>query len=105
MSCSKFRGEYTELQQIATTFQNQSEAVGKTIQDLSSKVQNLQGGKNWEGDNANKFYEEWNNTVQPSLKRLQNALNQAGSATKQISAKVKEAEEQSSSVFVIVINN
>ena len=102
MSCSKFLGNYDGLKQISTTFQQESEAVGKTLQDLSSKMGNLQNG-NWVGDNANKFYAEMQNSIIPALKRTQNALNQASSATKQISAKVKETEESTSKVFVLVI--
>lgn len=104
MSCSKFRGEYTELQKIATTFQNQSEAVGKSLQELSSKMGTLQSG-NWIGGNADKFYAEMQNSVIPALRRAQNALSQAGSASKQISAKVKETEESTSKVFVILVIN
>ncbi len=94
----RFRADYAGLQDIAKQFQNQSDAVRSTHQNLKSNVDQLRG-KDWVGKGADKFTQEWDSAVEPMVKRLMNALDEASKITKQISQIAKQAEEESSGCF------
>lgn len=98
----RFRGHYGQLKDIAKSFGDQASEVGNMISNLKSKQQDLEGG-GWKGDAANKFYAEMNGPVYKALNKLQNAMSEANSITTKIAKITKDAEDNSSKVFVIVI--
>lgn len=103
MSAAKVRSDFDQLNNIAGTFGSQSDAIGQMTQNLKGKMEQLRGG-DWVGKGATKFYNEMDNSVMPSLKRLQNALSQANSTTKKIAQLMKQTEDESARIFVIVIS-
>src|SRR6185503_8318252 len=53
----------------------------------------------WLGTGADKFYQEMNSQVLPTVARLAQALEQASATTKQISRIMKQAEGEAASLF------
>lgn len=92
MPAPKVRGEYDELQQIASIFGAQSEHSQRALRQIKSRVDTLQGG-DWVGKGAQAFYKEMDQEVLPALSRLVEALNQAQHTTRQVSRIVQETEE------------
>lgn len=97
----RFRGHYGQLKEIAGTFNTQASDIQSMIQNLKSKQQDLEGG-GWKGDAANKFYAEMNGPVYKALDKLQKAMTEANSITNKIAKITKDAEDNSSKVFVLV---
>jgi WXG100 family type VII secretion target len=101
VSVSKFRGHYQNLNQIAQTFKQQGEAVQQMQQNLQSKMDTLRGG-DWRGDSANKFYKEMDGKLLPAVQKLGKALDEAAQVTTKISKLVKQTEDDSAKIFVLV---
>lgn len=100
---TKFRADSSALLQIAKTFGNEADHSRKTIQDLKSKMETLRGG-GWKGDSANKFYAEMDSAVLPAYTRLANALSSAQETTNKIQKIAKQAESDSSKIFVLIFD-
>src|SRR5574341_536432 len=98
MTASRVRADYDELQEIAQAFARQSEAVRQSYGVVLQAKDTLQGG-DWVGKGADKFYQEMNSSILPSLKRLAQALERASETTKKISQIMKQAEQDASHVF------
>lgn len=102
MAVSKVRSHYGNLSQIAQTFATEADNTKQSTSNIKNKMEQLRGG-DWKGDAANKFYAEMDGKVLPALGRLSNALTNASEITKKISSLMKNAEQESSKVFMIVV--
>lgn len=100
---NRFRGHYAQLNSIANTFINQGTAITVTLHNLRARQEQLEQG-DWQGEAAAKFYAEMNGSVRPALQKLANALGEAAILTKKIAKITREAEENSSQIFIIVIS-
>ncbi len=100
MSAPKVRSDYDELHKIAQAFLAEAEAIGKTTRAIKEQMQALQGG-DWIGAGAQKYFQEMNGQVLPTLGRLQNALDEAAQATEHISATMHQAEQEASRCFQV----
>jgi len=98
MAAETVRSDYEQLKSSAQSFKSQAEAIDKMNHDVHSAMETLQGG-DWIGEGARKFFAEMNDSVLPTLKRLKSALDSSAKTTNDISKIMKEAEEQSSSIF------
>lgn len=87
------RANYSELENIATTFDSNSDRVRSLQQSLDGRLSRLKAG-GWEGDSADTFFREMDSDVMPSVIRLHQALAQAARTTREISRIFREAEEQ-----------
>lgn len=94
----QIQAQYDELQQVASQFANQSQAIQEMIQQVSSSFEQLRGG-GWIGMGADAFFDEMESLVFPASNRLQQALEEAGEATNQVAQTVKRAEQQASALF------
>jgi WXG100 family type VII secretion target len=83
---------------MAQSFRSQSENITKQSQAIKSDMGSLQEG-GWIGKGATAFYKEMNDTVMPTMTRLQRALAEASRITQQISQIMKAAEDEASSCF------
>ena len=92
MPSSKIRADYHNLNQIAKRFGQEAEATNKSLRNLLQAVDTLKHG-DWIGEGANKFYEEFDSAILPSLKRLRGALEIAGQTTNKMEAVMREAED------------
>ena len=98
MAAETVRSDYDQLKNSAQSFRSQAEAIDKMNHDVHAAMETLQGG-DWIGLGATKFFSEMNESVLPTLKRLHAALNSSAQKTTQIAKIMKEAEDQSSSIF------
>jgi len=91
MTASRIRADYDQLAGIRKNFSSEAEATQRTLQDLRSRLQTLEGG-DWVGRGAKAFYGEMNDSVLPSLTRLQRALTQAAAVTDRLEKRIRQAE-------------
>jgi WXG100 family type VII secretion target len=98
MAAETVRTDYDQLKTSAQAFKSQAEAIDKMNRDVHSAMETLVGG-DWIGQGARKFFAEMNESVLPTLKRLHAALDESARKTTEISQIMKEAEDQSSSIF------
>ena len=98
MSARTVRADYEALTQVGQQFSRQTDATRRTLQQLKRNMDVLQRG-DWQGQGADKFYEEMNSAVLPSMQRLVNALDSAGHRTQDISRIMKEAEDEAANVL------
>jgi WXG100 family type VII secretion target len=92
------RADFNQLTQIASVFNQQGDAIRSMNGNIRSCVEQLRG-KDWIGKGADKFINEMDSSVLPTLQRLERALGQAASVTKKIAQVWKQAEQESSNCF------
>ena len=98
MSANTVRADYEALTQVGQQFSRQTDATRRTLEQLKRNMDVLQRG-DWQGQGADKFYEEMNSAVLPSMQRLVNALDSAGHRTQDISRIMQEAEDEAANVL------
>jgi WXG100 family type VII secretion target len=98
MPNDKTRADYQALASIGKQFQQESDAIAAQARTIRSHLERLRGGA-WVGKAATAFYSEMDGIVLPSVNRLQAALAEAARATRDISAAIKAAEDESSRVL------
>jgi len=99
MAQDKFQVKYDELDQLAGMFSSESGQVSEVIGKLKSAIENMRD--KWIGEGAQKFFNEMESEVLPALGKLQSALNEGATKTKQMAGLVHEHEEQASNLFKV----
>lgn len=94
----EIRADYDQLEQIASRFANQSQAVSQTLQKVQGSMGPLEDG-GWIGRGADSFFAEMNGVVLPATQRLLEVLDEASRTVREISQKLKTAEEEASAPF------
>jgi WXG100 family type VII secretion target len=102
MPSIKVRSDYDQLKQISSSFSQANSAVAGVNKRLSSAMDQLKRG-DWIGKGAKKFYAEMDSDVMPSMKRLEKAMARAAKVTADIAKLMKQAEDDSSSIFKLVL--
>ena len=90
----EIQADYDKLSQFAS----QAQATQAMTPKVRSAMQKLQQG-GWIGRGADAFFSEMNGLVLPGLKRMETALQSGSQVTKEISQKMRTAEEEASSPF------
>lgn len=98
MSSPRIRCDYDEMQKISQIFRAQNSEIARVNRKIKSAQGTLEGG-DWIGKGAKAFFREMNGEVVPSMKRFEKAMAEAARITKQISQIMKQAEDDSSSIF------
>jgi WXG100 family type VII secretion target len=101
MPSIQIRCDYDQVNQIASMFTAQGSAIAGVNKKIKAAQQTLEGG-DWIGKGATAFFQEMNNEVNPSMKRLEKAMEEAASITKQIHNVMHQAEEESSKILVTI---
>jgi WXG100 family type VII secretion target len=86
------------MMQIAQAFARESEAAGRTLQNLQRSMDVLQRG-DWIGKGAKAFYQEMEQDVLPSMRRLSQALGSANRVTLQIVQIMQGAEDEAARIL------
>jgi WXG100 family type VII secretion target len=94
----EIRADYDRLEQVASQFANQSQAVQQMLQKVRSSMDPLESG-GWVGRGSEAFFSEMQGEVLPATDRLQQALDEANRVTKQIVQTMRQAEEEACSPF------
>lgn len=92
---------YDDMEKVSRIFTQQKSELAQVNKKLKSAQEQLEGGKDWIGRGATEFFKEMNGEVMPAMKRLENAMGQASRISKKIHGIMKQAEDESSSVFKI----
>ena len=93
----EIRAEYERLQQVAAQFSRQAVAIAQMQQRVQRCMGALRGA--WQGQGSTAFFAEMENELLPAVKRLAQALSQAGRVTQQIDALLRAAEEDAGRPF------
>ena len=94
----EIRADYEQLQQVSTRFESQSQAIGQMLQDIRACVQKLADG-GWKGRGADAFIVEMQEKVLPTTEALQQSLADSARTTQLIGQVIRQAEEESSTLF------
>ena len=94
----EIRADYDQLQEIATRFANQSQAVQEMLQQVRNSMSKLEDG-GWIGRGSDAFFNEMNSEVLPATERLRHALEEGAQATNRIAQIIRQAEDEASSPF------
>jgi WXG100 family type VII secretion target len=92
------QADYQQLEQLASKFQSQSEAIRGMQQKLKSSMDPLKNG-GWIGKGSDAFFNEMQDKILPAVQRLHDALGEASSKTKEIMQTMRQAEQDAASPF------
>ena len=101
MSAPEIRCDHDQIQKIGSQFSAQSSAIAGVNRKLKSAQSTLEGG-DWIGRGATEFFKEMNSEINPAMTRLQKAMDEAANVSKQISQAMKNAEDESSRILIII---
>lgn len=93
----EIKADYDQLENVASRFANQSQAIQQMLQKVRSSMEKLDDA--WEGRGRDAFFQEMQSEVLPASQRLQEVLDEASQVTKSIVQTVKQAEEEASTPF------
>lgn len=94
----EIQADYDKLSQVASKFASQAQATRDMTSKVRAAMQKLEQG-GWIGRGSDAFFKEMNGTVLPALKRMEAALQTGSQVSKEISQKMRTAEEEASSPF------
>lgn len=98
MSTRKIRADFENLNEIAKSWQIQSNLVQASYKNLRKQMTVLQNG-DWVGLSAQNFFEEMNTVIFPAFERLENAFLEARLTTLAISDTFQQAELDVAEIF------
>jgi WXG100 family type VII secretion target len=93
----EIKADYDQLEHIVSKFANQAQEIQQMIQQVRSGMDRLH--EDWIGRGSKAFFNEMRGEVIPATLRLQQALEEAGRVTKEISQTMQQADEEASSPF------
>ena len=94
--------EHDQMGQVAKTFMQHAEEVASVHQRIKAAQDKLADG-DWIGKGADKFQQEMENSINPSMRGLQQAMEEASKVSKDVSKVMHEAEEDATNTIVITI--
>ncbi|MGB1253652.1 MAG: WXG100 family type VII secretion target [Candidatus Promineifilaceae bacterium] len=92
--------DYEMLEQVSAKFVQQCEAAQQMAQDITNRMQALEG--EWIGEGSVAFFAEMSDLMVPSMQRLVDSLSEAGEATNRIAQVYANAEEEASNSFSVI---
>ena len=84
---SKIGADLSQLATLKRTFDTQS----RTVQDLTRVISHQVEQTWWIGPAAEKFKAEWHGTFEPTLRRLESALVEAGIEVERRRSQIEQA--------------
>jgi WXG100 family type VII secretion target len=93
----EIKADYDQLEQVVSRFASQSQVIQEMNQQVRTSMQNLQDG--WMGRGSEAFFSEMESEVLPASLRLQEALDEASRATRDIIQIFQQADEEASAPF------
>lgn len=97
MPSDRLEVNYESLERVATVFQNHSESTQQSMDSITQMMETLRSG--WIGEAADAFFQEMEDEVLPTMRRLVGAIEEASQTTKRISSTMEDAEEQAGNCF------
>lgn len=97
MAAEEVKADYDQLDQVASRFANQSQEIQQMLQQVRNQMHKLKD--DWIGRGSDAFFREMEGELLPAVNRLQQALEEAGRVTKEITQVMQQAEEEASNPF------
>jgi WXG100 family type VII secretion target len=94
----EIRADYDKLGQVSSRFDKQSQQINEMIRKVKADFEKLEHG-GWIGRGADAFFQEMRGVVLPATQRLEGELKKGAQVTKEISERMRQAEEEASSPF------
>lgn len=98
MPAPKIRADYDVLKRIASLFQREGQTTSQTLTRLNRAKGILQSGE-WIGRGADKFYQEMDSEVLPSVGRMAKAFDEAARVTNSINQIMQQAEDEAARIL------
>lgn len=84
---AKVGAELVQMEQLKKTFDQHAREVDQLMASINRQL----GHTWWEGPAATRFRDAWRNEFQPALRKLEQALNEAGTEVKRRHDAIKQA--------------
>jgi WXG100 family type VII secretion target len=94
----EIKADYEELEQVASRFTNQAQAIQQMAQKVRSSYDRLEDG-GWIGRGSDAFFAEMRGEIFPACQRFQDVLDEAGAATRDVVRDFRQAEQEASAPF------
>lgn len=94
----QIQADYDKLGQVASRFDRQAQATRDMTRKVRAAMQKLEQG-GWIGRGADAFFAEMNQVVLPALSKMEKALQAGSQVSKEISQKMRAAEDEACSPF------
>jgi WXG100 family type VII secretion target len=94
----EIKAEYEQIDQVASRFLQQSEAITNMLQRVRSSMDKLEQD-GWKGRGAQAFFDEMHSEVLPACQRLHTVLSDGSQASKEIIQIMRQAEDESAALF------
>jgi WXG100 family type VII secretion target len=92
--------DHDAMASISQRFGDQSDQVRAQYDKIMHQLDVLKNGA-WIGPNADKYAEIMEGTLLPAIQRLFKALDQAGNTTKEVAKMMRDADEETKSLFPV----
>jgi WXG100 family type VII secretion target len=90
--------DYDQMTGISQRFNDQSQQVRAQYQKIVQQLEVLKNGA-WIGPNATKCFDIMDSNLLPACQRLFNALEAASNTTNQVAKMIRDADEETKSLF------
>jgi len=94
---SKVQISWSQMQTIQGKFQTDQTAAQKVLTDLTRGYEDLKS--TWEGEAANKFFQEMENDVLPRTRKMGTAFGHAADITKALISLFQQTEQDAANIF------
>lgn len=92
------RLQYDDLNTIVQKFRTEQQEIDALHKSLKGKVESLHNNQ-WIGEGSEKFFNEMESQVLPSVQRLAGALGHAGDVAYKIGELIRRHDEETKSFF------
>lgn len=97
------RCDYDGVKQMSQMFRKSGSEISQVNKKIKAAQETLEGG-DWIGQGAKAFYAEMNNEINPAMKKLASAMEEASRVVQQAGQIFEQADDEASRV-IIIINN
>ena len=97
----KVQADYDQLNQITSEWNKQAQAVEAVYNTIKGPFEDLVPD-GWKGKGADQFKQEMEQRIIPMLNKMRDACSTAGTTTKTMAEKLKQAEEASQQLIISI---
>jgi WXG100 family type VII secretion target len=94
---SKIQIQWSQMQTIQGKFQTDEATAQKVLTDLTRGYEDLKN--TWEGEAANKFFQEMENDILPRTRKMIQAFTNAAEVTKALVSLFQQTEQDAANIF------
>jgi WXG100 family type VII secretion target len=98
------RCDYDGVKQMGQMFRKNGSEIAQVNKKVKAAQEALEGG-DWIGQGAKAFYNEMNSEINPAMRKLASAMEEASKIVQQAGQIFEQADEEASRVIIIVEGN